>query len=251
MRRFLITSLVAAVVAGTFAFVPSPPAAATPPSGPAEALLKPIRGLRVKPGTVNTIKDDVGAYHIMGEIVNGSGRKVMLPQVEAKIYQANGRFLRSIPVPTSCVVHMLPRAVAPFDVMFFETKPIGRVTLHVTGVVTTRKFPIGVSLEDLQYYVHPDAWYDPMAGFVNVSGTIRNRSRSDYYYPEVCAAAFTSAGKFIVVGQAPTLTMQLPRGQTNAFSGDIGSYPAPAKVIGARIYFDACTEDDIVDNLCG
>jgi hypothetical protein len=214
-------------------------------------LLQPIRGLRLKNATMNVIQDDIGAIHIMGEIVNASGRKVLFPAIEARLFRPNGRFFRSVPAYTSCVWHMKPNGVAPFDIQFFETARIGRVTITVKGVVSNRKTVDGVRFNNVRFKHRPVVWYDPLGGFVDVSGILRNLSRNDYYFPEVCAAAVNPRGRFLAVGQVPTATLQLPRGQTNTFNGTIGSYPIQARVASVRVYLAACTEDDLVENLCG
>lgn len=51
-------------------FLPSPAIARD--GNPLGGVLKPIKGLRVKGGTVNVVRDEVGIAHIVGEIINAS-----------------------------------------------------------------------------------------------------------------------------------------------------------------------------------
>ena len=221
---------------------------AAAPSGPAEGLTAVrVPGLRLKASTRNVVVDEVGFPHILGEIVNNSTKKVLLPQVEITLFDKNNRVLQRIPAYTRCIFYMRPGDSAPIDVPVVETQPVDHFTIAVKGVVSNREAMRGVSFSDLEFSIVP---LGPLAGFVQVGGVIRNRSRFDYYFPEVCAAGVNARGRFLVVGQVPTATLQLPKGQINTFQGQLGEYAAP-NAKGARFYLKVCTEDDVVDFGCG
>ncbi len=241
-RWWVVAFLVLASVA-----VLQPVAAAPEPAAGEGATPARIVGLRIKRGTLNAGQDDIGAFHILGEVLNASNKKVLLPQVEVRLIGANGQVFRTIPAYTSCIFYMRPRDVAPFDVQFFEPKPIKDFQISVKGIVSNRQAMRGVSFSDLEFSIVPAG---PLAGFIQVGGIIRNRSRFDYLFPEVCVAGVNAQGKFVIVGQVPTATLQLPRGQINTFQGQVGAYPVPTAA-GVRFYVKVCTEDDVVDFGCG
>lgn len=218
------------------------------PTGPAgvNATPKRIPGLRFKAATRNHIVDDVGIPHILGEIINTSKRKVLLPQVEVTLFGQNNRVLQRIPAYTRCIFLLRPGDSAPVDVPYIERQQVARFTIAAKGIVTTMAPMRGVSFSDLEFSIVPGG---PLFGFVQVGGAIRNRSRIDYYFPEVCVAGVNARGRFLVVGDVPTFTPQLPAGQVNYFQGQVGGYPAPA-ARGARFYLKVCRLEDVTNWGC-
>lgn len=240
--RFLLAAVALVLLGSTYLN-----GVAAAPSGPAEGLTAVrVPGLRLKASTRNVVIDEVGIPHVLGEVVNTSKSKVLLPQVEVTLFGKNNQVLQKIPAYTRCIFYMRPGDSAPIDVPVIETQPVDHFTIAVKGIVSQREAMRGVSFSDLEFSIP----LGPLAGFVQVGGIIRNRSRFDYYFPEVCAAGVNAKGRFLVVGQVPTATLLLPKGQINTFQGQLGEYAAP-NAKGARFYLKVCTEDDVADFGCG
>lgn len=238
-------AVVAVFGAALFAAISHHPAEAQPVAGGGP---KAIKGLRVKQGTVNAIQESFGLIHVMGEIVNGSGRKVAGMIVEVKLFDAQKRLIDTVSAPTQCVWTMAPRDLAPFDVNVIPSPGLTSYSVSVKGILYTRALAGGIRFEDVQTRL------SSLGTRLTVEGFIRNTTRNQYWFPKICAAAYTTRGKFVMTGDVLSFltTESFPAKSRKIFGGEFGPYAITGlpKIIGVRVYVGACTDADRRDEFC-
>ena len=167
--------------------------------------------------------------------------------VEAKLFDANNRLVDRQSAPTQCVWTMSPGDVAPFDIQVIPLTAIARYTVSVRAIPYNRAVVTGVAFENLQTRL-------TLGQRLIVEGFLRNTTNNNYWFPHVCAAAFTTRGRFVMTGDVLSfqLTESFPRRTRKIFGGEFGPYPITGlpKIIGVRVYFAACTDADRKDELC-
>jgi len=242
--RWMSFALVAMVATAILAAARHAPAEAQPTTGGPRV----IKGLRVKQGTLNTIQESWGLVHVMGEVVNGSRQKVAAIVVEAKVLNARKRVIDTISTPTQCVWTMAPRDVAPFDVQFLAMQGAASVQVSVKAIPYTRALANGIKFEGLQTRL------SSLGSRLTVEGFIRNTTKNQYWFPKICAAAYTTRGKFVMTGDVMSFltTESFPAKSRKIFGGEFGPYPITGlpKIIGVRVYVAACTDADRREGYC-
>jgi hypothetical protein len=219
-------------------------AVAALPAGAALPTARP--GLAVLPASVSTYVDDIGATHIVGEVVNRGRANRWFVSVRATV-----RYAGAPPevVQTYACRSVIPRGErSPFEVQFFAGRPVQGLSFAVVGVDTQRSRSRGIT------FVPPQQpFFDPTSGSLFLGGEVRNLGGVSYSYPAVCGSLYGPDGRVIrttVSGQG-MYTYQLPPRQKNVFNIFFQLVPpAPAGQYRWALWAEGCTNRDLAEGVC-
>jgi hypothetical protein len=218
------------------------------PSATEERLQLPTRrpGLAVLTRSVSTYVDDVGATHIVGEVINRGAVNRWFVSVRATIrYQGAPAEV----VPAYACRSVIPRGErSPFEIQLFARRPVAAVSFTVVGVDTRRSRSLGIRFVPPQ-----EPFYDPTSGALFLGGEVRNLSNVFYWYPAVCGSLYGQDGRVLrtTVSAQAMYTYQLPPRQKNLFN--IFFQVVPPAFLGQyrwALWAEGCTNRDVNEAVC-
>jgi hypothetical protein len=143
-------------------------------------------------GKATSFRTPFGAFHIVGEVSNGSSSPVEQVRLRATAYDAGGAVVATQDA-LACLGVVPPGGESPFEIPFFQaTGDIARYAIEVEARPASREAPSGLDAGNILVTSSPSGEY-------RLSGEIRNNSRTTYRFVQVCAAFYDAAGNVVRV----------------------------------------------------
>jgi hypothetical protein len=157
-------------------------------------------------------------YHVVGEVVNQTGKNVIRVEVSGLFYNAAGRVVRK-EFAYSCIDILPPGGTSPFDIVVASAPAIKRYKLGVEAFITPDR-----AVSGLKATVNKPKKDENK--IVHVTGTVRNNSAKIYDFVQICGALLNPAKtKIIRAGYTFPEPATLRPGQKRSFDWQLFDNP--------------------------
>jgi hypothetical protein len=174
----------------------------------------------------SSLRDDTGAYHIVGEVKNNSPTDSMNHvKIVATLFDSSGKVIGT-DFTYSNVDALRPAEKSPFEIILIDlrlSQKVGDYKLSVSGN-KTQPLPTALKLS-------VDNSYRDSIGFYHVAGEVTNQGTQKAIFVKVSGTFYNSSGSVVAADFTYTDPKDLEPGQTAPFEIVITSAASTANKI--------------------